>query len=97
MHPDHHAKIIAISASIIVVIVLILGLTIVVYKRQKTEPAPVVGEPNPYHVIVQSTTALKSSSIDDPKIQELNQLTSASGGGSGGDREVLIQATSQGN
>ena len=85
MHPDHHAKIIAISASIIVVIVLIPGLQLW-FISDKNRAGSGVGEPNPYHVIVQSTTALKSSSIDDPKIQELNQLTSASGGGSGGDR-----------
>lgn len=97
MHPDHHNKIIAISASIIVAIVLILGLAIVMYQRQGDEPVPVVSQPNPYHVLVQSMTATQSSSIDDPKVQELNQLTTASGGGSGGDRETLIQATSQKN
>lgn len=95
MHPDHHNKIIGISAAIIIVIVFILGLTIVIYNRQQNEPAPVPSEQDLYNAMVESMTAKESSSIDDPEVQELNEITTSSGGGSGDDREALIQATSQ--
>ncbi len=95
MHPDHHNKLIGISAGIIVAVVLVLGLAIVVWNRnQGNTPTPQV-QKSEYETLVESTTAVKTTSINDPTVQEMNDVTSADRKGSESQREALIQATSK--
>lgn len=95
MHPDHHNKLIGLSAGIIVAVVLVLGLAIVVWNRnQGVDVAPQV-QKTEYELLVDSTTATGGSSISDPAVKEMNQSTSAKRSGAESEREDFVEATSR--